>query len=336
MEPWGQGQLFEAVLELLTRVAPGLPVILVVEDLHWADLATLDLLNFLVRNVANHGVLIVATMRSELESDHPLRLWATELARLDRVERIDLAPFGRSEVFELLTEREGASPDPAVAEEIYRRSGGNAFFAEELHHAADHGGVLPPTLRDTLLARAAALRPPTQRVLKQLAVGGGRVAHELLAAVAGTDEAALLASIDEAVTAHVIVIDGDGYAFRHAAFSEAIYDSLVPAERRRIHATFGEVLARRPDLGGPAERAAHWTVVGDAERALPATIDAAMAADGQHAPAEAQRYWEQALELRSALSEAAGRRLPRPGRIARPCGGGGQRLRRVRPRPRVG
>ena len=305
LEPWGQGQLFEAVLELLTTIGSGRSSTLVVEDLHWADLATLDLLNFLIRNVVNHGVIIVATMRVELASDHPLRVWATELARLDGVERIELAPFSRAEVFELLAEPAGVSPDPRVAEEIFRRSGGNAFFAEELRHAADHGGVLPPTLRDTLLARASTLGPSAQQVLKQLAVGGGQVTHELLAAIAGTDENALLASIDEAVTAHVIVIDGDGYAFRHAAFCEVIYDSLLPAERRKIHASFGKVLTQRPELGGPPERAAHWTAVGDVERALPATIDAAMAAEKQHAPAEAQRYWERALDLWPARSEPA-------------------------------
>ena len=215
-------------------------------------------------------------------------------------------------MFELLAEPTGISPDPRVAEEIFRRSGGNAFFAEELRHAADHGGGAAPDAAGH--AAGARLNAGPIGATGAEAVGRrwGPVTHELLAAIAGTDENALMASIDEAVTAHVIVIDGDGYAFRHAAFCEVIYDSLLPAERRKIHASFGKVLTQRPELGGPPERAAHWAAVGDVERALPATIDAAMAAESQHAPAEAQRYWERALDLWPARPEpAAGVRLDR-------------------------
>ena len=154
------------------------------EDLHWADLATLDLLNFLVRNL-NGSVIIVATMRSELGRDHPLRRGELSCPATSPSRRLELARFGRAELFDLLTEREGAPSAPAVAEEIFRRSGGNAFFAEELLASVRLGGALPPTLRDTLLGRVEALSQETQQVLRIVAVAGGPVSHELLAEVGG-------------------------------------------------------------------------------------------------------------------------------------------------------
>ena len=303
--PWGQGQLFEAMLELLARLGAAGPVLLVAEDLHWADLATLDLLNFLIRNVTGTGVLIVATMRSELGRDHPLRTWRAELSRHESVQLVELARFGRADLFDLLTEREGgARSTPAVAEEIFRRSGGNAFFAEELLATAHLGGALPPTLRDTLLGRVEALSRPTQRMLQRVAVAGGPVPHELLSEVASGgagDGQDLLDALDEAIVNHVLVAEGDGYVFRHAAFCEAIYADLLPAERRQLHAAFGDALERHPQLGGAPQRAGHWLAAGEGERALPSVIEAAVQAERQHAPAEAQRFWEQALETWTAL-----------------------------------
>lgn len=295
--PWGQGQLFEAVLEMLGVLGSERPVLFVAEDLHWADLATLDLLNFLVRNLTSAGVIIVATMRSELGREHALHTWRAELLRHDSVVRVELGRFGRADLFDLLTARAGATSTPAAAEEIFRRSGGNAFFAEELLATAHLGGALPETLRDTLLGRVASLSRPAQQLLRQVAVAGGPVSHELLVEVSTSDEGALLEALDEAVADHVLVPEADGYAFRHAAFSEAIYAALLPAERRRIHAAYGQALDRHPELGGAAERAGHWSAAGDPERALPWTIEAATQAERQHAPAEAQRHWERALEL---------------------------------------
>ena len=305
--PWGQGQLFEAMLELLSRLGSSETVLFVAEDLHWADLATLDLLNFLIRNLTASGVIIVATMRSEVGQDHPLRTWRAELSRHESVEIVDLARFGRADLFDLLTDREGAPSTPAVAESIYRRSGGNAFFAEELLATVHLGGALPPTLRDTLLGRVKALDRETQRVLRVVAVAGGPMSHELLSEVAGAEEAVLIDALDEAIAEHVLVPDGDGYVFRHATFSEAIYADLLPAQARQIHAAFGAALERQPRLSGPAERAGHWLAAGDPEQALPFIIEAAGQAERQHAPAEAQRHWERALDVWTALGSLGGR-----------------------------
>jgi DNA-binding CsgD family transcriptional regulator/tetratricopeptide (TPR) repeat protein len=196
-------------------------------------------------------------------------------------------------VLALLTDLLGSAPDPALAEEIYRRSDGNAFFAEELLAAARGPAPrqLPATLRDTLLARVESLEPETPPVLHAIAVGGGHVGHDLLVGVAGVDETTLLRALDDAVAHHVLVVDADAYAFRHAAFTEALYAALLPGERTRLHVRFAEAGT------SAAERAAHWSAAGDVAHALPATIDAARTAQRQHAPQEAGVHWERALAL---------------------------------------
>ncbi|MDQ1519909.1 MAG: hypothetical protein QOI55_982 [Actinomycetota bacterium] len=293
IEAWGQGRLFEAVLTLLVRMSAEQPIVLVVEDLHWADHGTLDVLNFVVRNVTDVPVVIVGTERAEVTPGARVRAWTAELVRVPIVERVDLHRFGRTEIAALLTDILGSAPDAALAEEIYQRSEGNAFFAEELLAAAQGPTPrrLPETLRDTLLARVGALEPDTARVLHVIAVGGGRIAHDVLTRVAPVDETALLAALDDAVSNHVVVVEGDAYAFRHATFTDAIYGELLPGERRRLHARFAELVTT------PAERAAHWSAAGDAEQALPATIEAARTAERQHAIVEAVAHWERALTL---------------------------------------
>jgi DNA-binding CsgD family transcriptional regulator len=306
--PWSeQGRLFELLLGLLERLGAERPAVLVVEDLHWADRSTRDLLAFLVRNLRHGRLLLVLTYRSdELHRRHPLRPFLAELDRGRRVERLELARFGPAEVAAQLAGIQGAPVPAELAERIHARSGGNAFFVEELAATAATGGSgdgeLPPSLRDTLLARIELLAEPTQQVLEVVAVAGAAVADPLLAEVAGLPEAELLAGLREAVSAHVLLADaGDGtYGFRHALVKEAVYAELLPGERTRLHARFAAALAARDDGGDPglaAELAWHWYAAHDLERALPAAVDAGLAAERAYAFAEAQRQFERALEL---------------------------------------
>jgi DNA-binding CsgD family transcriptional regulator len=289
--------LFEAVLSLLVRSSARQPVVLVVEDLHWADHGTLDLVNFVVRNLVDAAVIVVGTERAEVTRGAPVRAWTAEVARVPIVSRVDLVRFDRAEIVALLAAILGRAPGPVLSEEIFRRSDGNAFFAEELLAAAQGPapGRLPETLRDTLLARVDALEPATGRVLQALAVGGGRVPHPTLEAVVAADAADFARALDDAVTNHVVVVDGDAYAFRHATFTEAIYGELLPGNRERLHERYAEVLEAA--AASAAERAAHWSEAGDERRALPATIEAARDAERQHAPQEAAGHWGRALEL---------------------------------------
>ena len=135
---WLQTRIFEGALRLLGRLGETTPVLLVIEDLHWADRSTRDLLAFLTRNARAERLLLIATFRSdELHRRHPLTAWLAETERLAQVERIDLDRFGRDELVELLTGIAGAPPTAALVDSIARRSDGNAFFAEELAAAAE-------------------------------------------------------------------------------------------------------------------------------------------------------------------------------------------------------
>ncbi|HET7516905.1 MAG TPA: AAA family ATPase, partial [Actinomycetes bacterium] len=306
--PWSdQGRLFELLLGLLERVGVERRTVLVVEDLHWADRSTRDLLTFLVRNLRRGPLLLLLTYRSdELHRRHPLRPFLAELDRSRRVERLELARFGAAEVAAQLAGIQGRPVPAELADRIHARSGGNAFFVEELAAVAGRGGradgELPPSLRDTLLARVDLLGEPAQQVLAVVAVAGAAVPDPLLGEVAGLPEGALLAGLREAVSAHVLLADAaDGtYGFRHALVKEAVYAELLPGERTRLHARFAAALAATDGGGDPglaAKLAWHWYAAHDLERALPAAVEAGLAAERAYAFAEAQRQFERALEL---------------------------------------
>jgi tetratricopeptide (TPR) repeat protein len=314
-----QGRLFELLLGLLERLGEEGPAVLLVEDLHWADRSTRDLLAFLHRNLRRGRLLLVLTYRSdELHRRHPLRPFLAELDRDRRVERLELARFGPAEVAAQLAGIQGAPVTAELAARIHARSGGNAFFVEELAASAPGaGGQLPPSLRDTLLARIELLADPAQQVLRVAAAAGSRVGHELLAEVAALPEAELLAGLREAVSVKVLLVDaGDAtYGFRHALVKEAVYAELLPGERTRLHARFAAALAARDGGGSPgqaAELAWHWYAAHDLERALPAAVAAGLAAEGAYAFAEAQTQFERALELWERTGGAV-ERLPRVG-----------------------
>ena len=167
---------------------------MVLEDLHWADRASRDLIAFLARTLRSGRVMLVASYRSdELHRRHPLRPLLGELVRLPGIERLELAPFSRAELVEHLVAITGVPLAADQLERVYERSEGNPFYAEQLlaagTGAADVG--LPSTLADVLVARVHGLSEPAQQVLRVAAVAGRRVSHRLLAEVAGWPEADL-------------------------------------------------------------------------------------------------------------------------------------------------
>jgi DNA-binding CsgD family transcriptional regulator/tetratricopeptide (TPR) repeat protein len=308
-----QGRLFELVLGVLGRLAERSPVALVVEDLHWSDRSTRDLVGFLVRNVRDRAVLLVMTYRSdELHRRHPLLPFLAELERTGRVERVELAPFDRRESAAQLEAIAGHDLDPALIDSIHARSGGNAFFAEELLVAAGEDGrtELPSTLRDVLLARVAGLTDPTQEFLRVASAAGQRVDPGLLAAAAGLDENAVYDALREAVGRQVLVPDPtagrERYAFRHALLQEAVYDDLLPGERTRLHSTFARTLESRRATDGShaAEVAYHWFAAHDLPRALESAVMAGLAAEAGYAFPEAVELYERAIELWDQVPDA--------------------------------
>ncbi len=307
-----QQRLFEHVLGVLERLGEQSTAVFVIEDLHWADRSTLDLLVFLARNLRDVRVVLVATYRSdELHRRHPLRPVLGELDRNGRVDRHELARLSREEVAEMVTAIRGAPADDELVDAVLARSEGNAFFAEELLAAGAAGGPLPPTLRDLLLARIDALPDAARTVLRVAAVIGNRVPHGFLAAVAASQQMELdPEALRECVEQHVLVVDDAGYRFRHALVQEAVYDDLLPGERAGMHARVAEVLDRQPALleartaDVDAELACHWYSAHELAHALRASVRAADGARQMYAFPEALAHLERALELWDRVPDA--------------------------------
>jgi DNA-binding NarL/FixJ family response regulator len=305
-EPPGaaQGRLFEALLALVGELATRAPLVLVVEDLHWADSSTRAFLAFLARSLCRERLLLVASYRAdELHRRHPLRPLLAELEREPRARRIELRRLTRPELAAQLEGILGAAPPDDLVARLWLRSEGNPLFTEELLAAGlDGRGALPPTLRDALMVRTERLPAAAQDVVRLLAVGR-RLDHELLAAAGGLQPAALRDALREAVAAHVLGASADGtYAFRHALLREVVDDDLLPGERAHLHLTLARAMeARAADGPAGAHLAAgiahHYDEAGDRPAALVAAVRAAEAADRVHAQAEAARLLEHALEL---------------------------------------
>lgn len=307
-----RARMFEQVLALLERLAGAGPVVLVIEDAHWSDRSTRDLLAFLVANQHGlGGVLIVVTFRSdELRRGHPLRPVLAELDRLGWVTRLEVRRLTRREGRELMADVLGREPEPELAERVFRRSEGNPLFLEALLGSGDAAGSeLPESLRDLVLADVERLPAETQRVLEALAVAGQRCGHGLLAAATALGDWELLGALRLAVAANVLVPDADGYTFRHALIREAVLGQVLPGEKIRWHARLAEVLTVDPSLAAPGraviEQAHHWYAAHDSPRALASAWQAADAAGRLLAHAEKLDMLARVAELWPALPDAA-------------------------------
>jgi DNA-binding CsgD family transcriptional regulator/tetratricopeptide (TPR) repeat protein len=307
-----QARLFEVLLGLLTRLSEQTPVALMVEDLHWADQSTRDLLAFLVRNLRRERLLVVATYRSDEPRTDRLGPWLAELDRGGPVQRLELARLDRGETAAQLVGILGAAPPADLVDAIFGRSEGNPFFTEELLSSVRAGtDALPPTLRDLLHGRVEALPERSQDLLAVVAVAGRQVPHRLLASVAGLDHRELADALRVVVAHQLLVIrpGEDGYEFRHALLREVVDADLLPGERARLHAAYAQALTERPELAGvaavlAAELAVHWDAAGESAQALSARIQAGVAAARAHAFVEAQRHYERALELWELVPES--------------------------------
>ncbi|MBC9711540.1 AAA family ATPase [Streptomyces sp. TRM66268-LWL] len=304
-EEESMARLFELTVRLLERVAAERPVVLVLEDLHWADASTRHLLTYLFRTLRSGRLVVIASYRSDdIHRRHPLRPLLAELDRLRTLRRIELSRFTRGEVRRQLAGILAATPEEALVDRVFERSDGNAFFVEELACSGDDcDHVMPETLRDLLLVRVEALPEHAQRVVRVVAEGGSTVEYELLAAVAGLGEDALIEALRAAVGANILLAapDGDGYRFRHSLVREAISDDLLPGERSRLNRRYAEALEADPTLIRADEHAprlaSYWYSAKDANKALPATLTAAVAARRRYAFAEQLRLLERAMEL---------------------------------------
>lgn len=309
---WSQLRLFDAIAALLTRLSETRAVVVLLEDLHWAEQSTRDLLVYLALHLTGSRASIVATYRSdEMSRSHPFRPALAELDRSPSVHHLPLPPFDESELAELATLRLDERPTARTLAELAERSGGNAFFAAELLDALAAGrhGVRPE-LADLILARIERLSSPTREVLRLLSVGGESVRDELLEAVTDLSDVELVTALREALDDRVITMAEDGpLRFRHALMQEAVYATLLPRERQRAHARFAAALIDHPQLaaghdGGDAELAWHLREAHQYEPALAASIAAAGSSSSLLAFSEALGHIESALELWDDVTDA--------------------------------
>jgi tetratricopeptide (TPR) repeat protein len=309
-----QTRLFELLLGLLGRLGERSPLALVVEDLHWADHSTRDLLVFLARNLRRERVLAVVSYRSDEPGTDWLGPYLAVLDRSGRAQRVELPRLDRAETAAQLVGILGAAPPAELVDAVFGRSVGNPLFTEELLGAIRAGSIeLPPTLRDLLWGRVQTLPELTRQVLAVAAVAGRRVPHRLLAEVAGLEDQPLVQALRAAVADQLLVTrpGEDGYELRHALLAEVIEADLLPGERARLHAAYARALTERPELAdaspavAAAEVAVHWDAAGDWAQALPARVRAGLAAERARALAEADGHYQRALTLWE--------RVPEPG-----------------------
>ena len=312
LEPeMARARLFEVARSVFEGLARSEPTVLVIEDAHWADGATRDLLSFLAGNLATSPLLLIVSYRTEeLHRAHPLRPLLAELSRLDSVAELTLARLGRHDV---ATQLEGILGRPAPAatlDAVYQRGEGVPLFTEVLLDA--HGGVrsaLPGSLRDLILGVTRELPVETQSLLRAMAVGGVRVGHELLARVTQTDDAALASCLRPAVEGHVLLSDADGYSFRHALIRESVHHDLLSGEAAHLHRAYAEALEDAPSLAPDAwlslALARHWHAARDPVRALRTAWYAAREAGSRLAYPEQLEMLELVLEHWPCVARAA-------------------------------
>jgi ATP/maltotriose-dependent transcriptional regulator MalT len=298
-----QVRVFEALLALFDAMSEEQPLLLVIEDLHWADSSTRGFMRFLARTLCAERILVLGTYRSdELHRRHPLRPLLAELARDPLAHLVELDRLSRDEMAEQLEDIIGSPADPGLVERLYSRSEGNPLFTEELLAVGlDGRGTLPPTLRDALMLRVERLSPAAQEVLHWLACQS--LGDELLGELTGVESGELRDGLREAVGSQIAVAHADGsYGFRHALLREVVYDDLLPGERAEQHGAIARALERAIETEGErvhltAEVAHHWLAAGDQPAALGASVRAAAAAERVNAFHEALSLRERALGL---------------------------------------
>ena len=307
-----QTRLFERLVDVLHRAAIGGPVVLELEDIHWADPSSRAFLLYLAEVSRESKLLVIATYRPEqADTDPAFRSTLGQLLRRPRVATLPVPPFDQGEVREQLTGILGRAPSNALLTAIHARSEGNALFAEELLAAGDPGANLPTSVADATATKVADLSEAARSVLRVASVVGRTATYEVLRSVTSFSDAELADALREAVRARLLepVHIGETYRFRHALLQEAIYEETLPGERRRLHAAVAEALADDPDR--PPEDpdlaprlARHWYEAREFDRAFRASRAAAAAAEQQSAYAEALTHYERMLELWDRAADA--------------------------------
>lgn len=309
------GQLFDAVARLLHHAAQEQPLVLMVEDLHWADASTCDLVAYLCRALRSSRVLLLTSLRTDPPPDPRVDEVIDELVRLPHVERLVLHRLAPDGVVRQMVGILGAAPDAMFAERVVRHSAGVPFLVEELIAAGNpDDGEVPESLRHLVLRRTRSLSGDATAALRAVATGGGPVDERTIAAVGELSAGVLGPALRELVGDDLLVVDRDlgRYDVRHALLREAVENDLLPGEAATLHERHALLLEESgaTDVRSVIEAAHHWWVVRQPDRAYPAALRAAVAARGISAYGEELLLLERCLSLLPALDEPTTPEVP--------------------------
>jgi len=305
-----QIRLFHRFIDVLDRASVESPIVLELEDLHWADPSTRAFLQYLVEVADESRLLVIGTYRTEEAS--PSRSFATtlrQLRRRPRVRLLQLEPFTRAEVRDQLIPILGVSPSNALLDAIVLRSEGNALFVEELAASPNPQHELPTSVSEAIASKVTTLQPDTQAVLRVTSVIGRSATDASLRTVAQLGDADFELALREAVDVRLLEPDeaADGYRFRHALFQEAIYRATLPGERRRLHAAVASALVGDErwthDGALAAEVARHAYAAREWDLAFRASVIAGSATAAQAAYAESLTHYDRAVEAWNRASD---------------------------------
>jgi hypothetical protein len=314
-EGWRRERLFAGVADLLGTVAQRCGLGLVIEDVQWADTATLDFLTYLARAGGGPLTVVVTCRSDEPRLDAQVAGWLAQVRGSWAVEEIRLRPLSREEVADEIAALVGGPPPARLVDEVYARAEGNPFFTEQLVAAAQEeaaGGVprapagLPARLAELLAARAGRCRADARVVLRALAVAGRPLTEDLLAGITRSDVDAVRRALRELGAARLLAdsTPEGAYRLRHALLAEAVAAGLLSGERVTLHKRTAQALQAAGHQMLAAEAAGHWAAAGRAAEELPARVAAAEAAERVFGYAEAAAHWQRAIELYQQLPGA--------------------------------
>lgn len=311
-DEFARARRFEAFANVYRTRAQRQPVVLVVDDLQWADPSSISLLLFLRRVAESEAMLILGSYRTDdFRRDDPNRQALMELSRRPGTRATELGTLPRSSTAELLAAMYGHPPSASLVDTVFDRSDGNPFIAQEIAHAivTGDGHDIPPTIRESIMVRLAGLSQRTQEVAAAAGVAGRAIDDALLEAVTDLPAETLAASLRELVGAKILAQASppDDLIFTHAITREVITRDLLPADLRRLHKRCAAVLEERLVGTGTAERLAliahHRSEAGEPGRAVRALFEAARAMATAGAFEDASAFLERALDRWGLLTE---------------------------------
>ncbi len=302
-EAMPKAALFHHLAEGLSALAAEQPLLIVVEDIHWADTASLDLLTVLATQRLASLALLVTAREDELIPGDRASGFVADVARLPTAHTVRLGPLDEEAVAELLRAR--GVGDRLDAEQVLDRSAGIPLLVEEVIGQSQAGGAAPgPPAAELLHRRIDGLQPSALRLAFAVAVRGRPTRLTVAASVAGIDgQESARAVARAAIEAGVLVDTGEGLDCRHALFRQALIERLLTDEQVEWHLRVAETLASRPDFD-PAELAAHWEAAERPAEALAAALDAIARTASAAAPSELLAMYERALRCRRSIDEA--------------------------------